>query len=195
MNLYHKVEAAFDGMADALKAAMNVADNSEETELYSDLSIDIESLRDDAQSLYEKLIQKKNAASAVAAVETAKESEKHSDLSIDRIIENVKTSQLYGCLIVDVAGADKTEPHLYYHTNEELRLLWAGAVEACYHAFAGSGMSYKDFKDIYDLTVKRAAREGMADVIKELQKILPDVQELARKQREKLRKGNRNETA
>lgn len=59
MNLYHKVEAAFDGMADALKAAMNVADNSEETELYSDLSIDIESLRDDAQSLYEKLIQKK----------------------------------------------------------------------------------------------------------------------------------------
>ena len=44
MNLYHKVEAAFDGMADALKAAMNVADNSEETELYSDLSIDIESL-------------------------------------------------------------------------------------------------------------------------------------------------------
>lgn len=52
MNLYHKVEAAFDGMADALKAAMNVADNSEETELYSDLSIDIESLRDDAQSLY-----------------------------------------------------------------------------------------------------------------------------------------------
>lgn len=94
MNLYHKVEAAFDGMADALKAAMNVADNSEETELYSDLSIDIESLRDDAQSLYEKLIQKKNAAPAVAAVETAKESDKHSDLSIDKILENVKGSFL-----------------------------------------------------------------------------------------------------
>lgn len=94
MNLYYKVEAAFDGMADALKAAMNVADNSEETELYSDLSIDIESLRDDAQSLYEKLIQKKNAASAVAAVETAKESDKHSDLSIDKILENVKGSFL-----------------------------------------------------------------------------------------------------
>ena len=94
MNLYHKVEAAFDGMADALKAAMNVADNSEETELYSDLSIDIESLRDDAQSLYEKLIQKKNAAPAVAAVETAKESDKHSDLSIDKILENVKGAYL-----------------------------------------------------------------------------------------------------
>lgn len=94
MNLYYKVEAAFDGMADALKAAMNVADNSEETELYSDLSIDIESLHDDAQSLYEKLIQKKNAASAVAAVETAKESDKHSDLSIDKILENVKGSFL-----------------------------------------------------------------------------------------------------
>lgn len=93
MNLYHKVEAAFDGMADALKAAMNVADNSEETELYSDLSIDIESLRDDAQSLYKKLIQKKNAAPAVAAVETAKESDKHS-VSIDKILENVKGSFL-----------------------------------------------------------------------------------------------------
>lgn len=95
MNLYYKVEAAFDGMADALKAAMNVADNSEETELYSDLSIDIESLHDDAQSLYEKLIQKKNAAPAVAAVETAKESDKHSDLSIDKILENVKGSFLF----------------------------------------------------------------------------------------------------
>ena len=141
------------------------------------------------------IFRKKKAASTAGTDETAKEFRNHSDFSIDRIIENVKTSQLYGCLIVDVAGADKTEPHLYYHTNEELRLLWAGAVEACYHAFAGSGMSYKDFNDIYDLTVKRAAREGMADVIKELQKILPDVQELARKQREKLRKGNRNETA
>ena len=141
------------------------------------------------------IFRKKKAASTAGTDETAKEFRNHSDFSIDRIIENVKTSQLYGCLIVDVAGADKTEPHLYYHTNEELRLLWAGAVEACYHAFADSGMSYKDFKDIYDLTVKRAAREGMADVIKELQKILPDVQELARKQREKLRKGNRNETA
>lgn len=94
MNLYHKVEAAFDGMADALKAAMNVADNSEETELYSDLSIDIESLHDDAQSLYEKLIQKKNAAPAAGTAETAKESDKHSDLSIDKILENVKGSFL-----------------------------------------------------------------------------------------------------
>lgn len=90
MNLYYKVEAAFDVMADALKAAMNVADNSEETELYSDLSIDIESLRDDAQSLYEKLIQKKNAAPAAGTAEAAKESDKHSDLSIDKILENVK---------------------------------------------------------------------------------------------------------
>ena len=73
MNLYYKVEAAFDGMADALKAAMNVADNSEETELY---------------------IQKKNAAPAAGTAETAKESDKHSDLSIDKILENVKGSFL-----------------------------------------------------------------------------------------------------
>ena len=45
MNLYHKVEAAFDVMADALKAAMNVADNNEETELYSDLADDLADLR------------------------------------------------------------------------------------------------------------------------------------------------------
>ena len=42
MNLYYKVEAAFDGMADALKAAMNVADNSEETELDLSGSVAIE---------------------------------------------------------------------------------------------------------------------------------------------------------
>ena len=77
-----------------VEAAMNVADNSEETELYSDLSIDIESLRDDAQSLYEKLIQKKNAAPAAGTAETAKESCNHSDLSIDKILENVKGSFL-----------------------------------------------------------------------------------------------------
>ena len=94
MNLYHKVEAAFDGMADALKAAMNVADNSEETELYSDLADDLADLRDDAQSLYEKLIQKKNAAPAAGTAETAKESGNHSDLSIDKILENVKGSFL-----------------------------------------------------------------------------------------------------
>lgn len=94
MNLYYKVEAAFDGMADALKAAMNVADNSEETELYSDLADDLADLRDDAQSLYEKLIQKKNAAPAAGTAETAKESGNHSDLSIDKILENVKGSFL-----------------------------------------------------------------------------------------------------
>ena len=95
MNLYYKVEAAFDGMINALKEAMNVADDGEETVLYSDLAIDIADSRDNAQSLYEKLIQKKNAASAVAAAETAKnEFDKHSDLSIDKILENVKGSFL-----------------------------------------------------------------------------------------------------
>lgn len=94
MNLYYKVEAAFDGMADALKAAMNVAEDSEETELYSDLADDLADLRDDTQSLYEKLIQKKNAAPAAGTAETAKESGKHSDLSIDKILENVKGSFL-----------------------------------------------------------------------------------------------------
>ncbi len=115
MNLYYKVEAAFDGMADALKAAMNVADNSEETELYSDLADDLADLRDDAQSLYEKLIQKKNAASAVAAVETAKESDKHSDLSIHKILENVKNSRF----TIMKVNRSCTELCIILHTNSE----------------------------------------------------------------------------
>ena len=95
MNLYYKVEAAFDGMINALEEAMNVADDGEETVLYSDLAIDIADSRDDAQSLYEKLIQKKNAAPAAATDETAKnEFANNSDLSIDKILENVKGAYL-----------------------------------------------------------------------------------------------------
>ena len=77
-----------------VKALGVVADNSEETELYSDLADDLADLRDDAQSLYEKLIQKKNAAPAAGTAETAKESGNYSDLSIDKILENVKGSFL-----------------------------------------------------------------------------------------------------
>lgn len=113
MNLYHKVEAAFDGMADALKAAMNVAENSEETELYSDLSIDIESLHDDAQSLYEKLIQKKNAASAVSATEAAKKN--ISDSIIDDILDDVKNSRF----TIMKVNRSCTDLCIILHTNSE----------------------------------------------------------------------------
>lgn len=113
MNLYHKVEAAFDGMADALKAAMNVADNSEETELYSDLSIDIESLHDDAQSLYEKLIQKKNAASAAGTAETAKKN--ISDSIIDDILDDVKNSRF----TIMKVNRSCTDLCIILHTNSE----------------------------------------------------------------------------
>lgn len=135
------------------------------------------------------IFRKKKAASTAGTGETAKEFGNNSDFSIDRIIENVKTSKVYGCLIVDVIGEGEAEPLLTYYSDEELRLLWAGAVKACCRAFADSDMSYKDFRDIYDLSVKEAAREGMADAVKALQEILPDVQELARKQREKAEKG------
>lgn len=113
MNLYYKVEAAFDGMADALKAAMNVADNSEETELYSDLSIDIESLHDDAQSLYEKLIQKKNAASAAGTAETAKKN--ISDSIIDDILDDVKNSRF----TIMKVNRSCTDLCIILHTNSE----------------------------------------------------------------------------
>lgn len=87
MNLYHKVEAAFDVMADALKAAMNVADNSEETELYSDLADECIGLRDKAHRDLTNLIIKK-AAPAVSATEAAKKN--ISDSIIDDILDDVK---------------------------------------------------------------------------------------------------------
>lgn len=87
MNLYYKVEAAFDGMADALKAAMNVADNSEETELYSDLADECIGLRDKAHRDLTNLIIKK-AAPAVSATEAAKKN--ISDSIIDDILDDVK---------------------------------------------------------------------------------------------------------
>lgn len=90
MNLYHKVEAAFDGMADALKAAMNVADNSEETELYSDLADECIGLRDKAHRDLTNLIIKK-AAPAVSATEAAKKN--ISDSIIDDILDDVKNSR------------------------------------------------------------------------------------------------------
>lgn len=90
MNLYHKVEAAFDGMADALKAAMNVADNSEEMELYSDLADECIGLRDKAHRDLTNLIIKK-AAPAVSATEAAKKN--ISDSIIDDILDDVKNSR------------------------------------------------------------------------------------------------------
>lgn len=87
MNLYYKVEAAFDVMADALKAAMNVADNSEETELYSDLADECIGLCDKAHRDLTNLIIKK-AAPAVGATEAAKKN--ISDSIIDDILDDVK---------------------------------------------------------------------------------------------------------
>lgn len=94
MNLYHKVEAAFDSMADALKAAMNVADNSEEMELYSDLADECIGLRDKAHRDLTDLIIKnviKKAAPAVSATEAAKKN--ISDSIIDDILDDVKNSR------------------------------------------------------------------------------------------------------
>lgn len=159
MNLYHKVEAAFDGMADALKAAMNVADNSEETELYSDLSIDIESLRDDAQSLYEKLIQKKNAASAVAAVETAKESEKHSDLSIDKILENVKGSFLLAEQNPD-GGVDVTANIKF---GDDLTAVYGAVVSVIYYMAQKQKLSTDKLTEIKNKARNHAIRRVLKE--------------------------------
>lgn len=165
MNLYHKVEAAFDSMADALKAAMNVADNSEETELYSDLSIDIESLHDDAQSLYEKLIQKKNAASAVAAVETAKnDSDKESISSVAENGENVKH---FGTLHIECIGEHEAKSTISLQNKSDLPLLYACAVESCIVAAAENGYSPED--------IDQARKRGEKHALNRLTKIASDL--------------------
>lgn len=165
MNLYHKVEAAFDGMADALKAAMNVADNSEETELYSDLSIDIESLHDDAQSLYEKLIQKKNAAPAVAAVETAKnDSDKESISSVAENGENVKP---FGILHIERTGEHEVKSTISLQNKSDLPLLYACAVESCIVAAAEDGYSPED--------IDQARKRGEKHALDRLTKIASDL--------------------
>lgn len=112
MNLYHKVEAAFDGMADALKAAMNVADNSEETELYSDLADECIGLRDKAHRDLTNLIIKK-AAPAVSATEAAKKN--ISDSIIDDILDDVKNSRF----TIMKVNRSCTDLCIILHTNSE----------------------------------------------------------------------------
>lgn len=116
MNLYHKVEAAFDGMADALKAAMNVADNSEETELYSDLADECIGLRDKAHRDLTDLIIKnviKKAAPAVSATEAAKKN--ISDSIIDDILDDVKNSRF----TIMKVNRSCTDLCIILHTNSE----------------------------------------------------------------------------
>lgn len=112
MNLYHKVEAAFDGMADALKAAMNVADNSEEMELYSDLADECIGLRDKAHRDLTNLIIKK-AAPAVSATEAAKKN--ISDSIIDDILDDVKNSRF----TIMKVNRSCTDLCIILHTNSE----------------------------------------------------------------------------
>lgn len=116
MNLYHKVEAAFDGMADALKAAINVADNSEETELYSDLADECIGLRDKAHRDLTDLIIKnviKKAAPAVSATEAAKKN--ISDSIIDDILDDVKNSRF----TIMKVNRSCTDLCIILHTNSE----------------------------------------------------------------------------
>lgn len=116
MNLYHKVEAAFDVMADALKAAMNVADNSEETELYSDLADECIGLRDKAHRDLTDLIIKnviKKAAPAVSATEAAKKN--ISDSIIYDILDDVKNSRF----TIMKVNRSCTDLCIILHTNSE----------------------------------------------------------------------------
>lgn len=165
--IFRKKKAAFDGMADALKAAMNVAEDSEETELYSDLADDLADLRDGTQSLYEKLIQKKNAAPAVAAVETAKEPGKHSDLSIDKILENVKGS----FLIVELFDGKKPVVHSKIRNKHDVIEMYSAAVET----FMEKGAENLVFPEEMVEAHKKGVNRSLLKMADKVQQILEDI--------------------
>lgn len=164
MNLYHKVEAAFDVMADALKAAMNVADNSEETELYSDLADDLADLRDKAHRDITNLIIKK-AAPAVSATEAAKnDSDKESISSVAENGENVKP---FGILHIERTGEHEAKSTISLQNKSDLPLLYACAVESCIVAAAENGYSPED--------IDQARKRGEKHALDRLTKIASDL--------------------
>lgn len=164
MNLYHKVEAAFDGMADALKAAMNVADNSEEMELYSDLADECIGLRDKAHRDLTNLIIKK-AAPAVSATEAAKnDSYKESISSVAENGENVKH---FGTLHIECIGEHEAKSTISLQNKSDLPLLYACAVESCIVAAAENGYSPED--------IDQARKRGEKHALNRLTKIASDL--------------------
>lgn len=164
MNLYHKVEAAFDGMADALKAAMNVTDNSEEMELYSDLADECIGLRDKAHRDLTNLIIKK-AAPAVSATEAAKnDSDKESISSVAENGENVKH---FGTLHIECIGEHEAKSTISLQNKSDLPLLYECAVESCIVAAAENGYSPKD--------MDQARKRGEEHALNRLTKIASDL--------------------
>ena len=164
MNLYYKVEAAFDGMADALKAAMNVADNSEETELYSDLADECIGLLDKAHRDLTNLIIKK-AAPAVSATEAAKnDSDKESISSVAENGENVKP---FGILRIERTGEHEAKSTISLQNKSDLPLLYACAVESCIVAAAENGYSPED--------IDQARKRGEKHALNRLTKIASDL--------------------
>lgn len=172
MNLYHKVEAAFDGMADALKAAINVADNSEEMELYSDLADECIGLRDKAHRDLTNLIIKnviKKAAPAVSATEAAKnDSDKESISSVAENGENVKP---FGILRIERTGEHEAKSTISLQNKSDLPLLYACAVESCIVAAAENGYSPEDIDQARKLGEKHALNrltKIASDLLKEI---------------------------
>lgn len=164
MNLYHKVEATFDVMADALKAAIDVADNSEETELYSDLADECIGLRDKAHRDLTNLIIKK-AAPAVSATEAAKnDSDKESISSVAENGENVKH---FGTLHIECIGEHEAKSTISLQNKSDLPLLYACAVESCIVAAAENGYSPED--------IDQARKRGEKHALNRLTKIASDL--------------------
>lgn len=112
MNLYHKVEMAFDNLTEALSCALDNAESRDEIMFYRDLADECIGLRDKAHRDLTNLIIKK-AAPAVSATEAAKKN--ISDSIIDDILDDVKNSRF----TIMKVNRSCTDLCIILHTNSE----------------------------------------------------------------------------
>lgn len=112
MNLYHKVEMAFDNLTEALSCALDNAESRDEIMFYSDRADECIGLRDKAHRDLTNLIIKK-AAPAVSATEAAKKN--ISDSIIDDILDDVKNSRF----TIMKVNRSCTDLCIILHTNSE----------------------------------------------------------------------------
>lgn len=163
MNLYHKVEMAFDNLTEALSCALDNAESRDEIMFYSDLADECIGLRDKAHRDITNLIIKK-AAPAVSATEAAKnDSDKESISSVAENGENVKP---FGILHIERTGEHEAKSTISLQNKSDLPLLYACAVESCIVAAAENGYSPED--------IDKARKRGEKHALDRLTKIASD---------------------
>lgn len=164
MNLYHKVEMAFDNLKEALSCALDNAESRDEIMFYSDLADECIGLRDKAHRDLTNLIIKK-AAPAAGTTEAAKnDSDKESISSVAENGENVKH---FGTLHIECIGEHEAKSTISLQNKSDLPLLYACAVESCIVAAAENGYSPED--------IDQARKRGEKHALDRLTKIASDL--------------------